>query len=156
MWRVVATVAALVGISACGGSANNGSHSSASCVNVDKTTWDVLGNYALDSGSSVCSGTIANTVSVAQTGCAGTLTFDGSTDLSGTIDGSSVSWSGSFPHNSGNVTLSNAKLTLSSDLKTATGTFDWSYSGAVTCAGHGCFTACNATASSCTPGSCTP
>lgn len=93
------------------------------------------------------------TVKVAQAGTALTVTAGGNS-YSGTIDGRSVSWTGSYPEDGGTTTITRMTLTLASDDNTLNGTSGWKWvsaSGAQKCEGTTQVTAQRAHAADTTP-----
>jgi hypothetical protein len=57
------------------------------------------------------------------------------TTFPGTVSGSDVSWTGSYPSASGTVTVNSVNSALSADLTTLTGSFAWTYAGRTQCTG---------------------
>ena len=49
------------------------------------------------------------------------------TDFSGTIKGSALTWSGSFPERGGTTTYNSVNLTVGADCTTLSGTTNWTY-----------------------------
>jgi hypothetical protein len=128
--QVLGVVSAL--LAACGGG-SSGSESSGTCANI-AGTWD--SSETVD-GSACGSGifTQQRAYTITQTGCAISVTVSGAT-FTGTISGSHLSWSGSYPEDGGTTTITGMNLTLSSDEGTASGTASWTWSGSgTTCAG---------------------
>jgi hypothetical protein len=87
-------------------------------------------------GSACGEGTYTDnkTYVITQSGCDITLTNSGLT-FHGSIDGSNLSWSGSYSEGTGTTTITGMAVTLSSDLGTATGTAHWTWTGSSTCSG---------------------
>jgi hypothetical protein len=112
----------------CGGG-SDGSGSSGTCANI-AGTWD--SSETVD-GSACGEGTFTQqqTYTITQTGCAITIAVPGTT-FTGTVSGSHLSWTGSFPSDGGTTTITGMNLTLASDQGSATGTASWTWSGSGT------------------------
>lgn len=112
-----------------GGSSGSSSGSSATCDNINGT-W--AGSDNVDA-SSCGQGTYSDSGSMVITQAAGSCSLSISYyDLGtwpGSVSGSSLTFSGSYPKDNGTVTLDNVDLTISQDLTTISGTITWSYTG---------------------------
>ena len=92
-------------------------------------------------------------VSVTQSGTALTVTAGGNS-YPGTIDGHTVSWTGSYPEDGGTTTITKMTLALASDARTLNGTSSWQWvsaSGAQKCEGTTQITAERTEAADTTP-----
>jgi len=92
-------------------------------------------------------------VGVTQSGTSLTVTAGGNS-YPGTIDGHTVSWTGSYPEDGGTTTITKMTLTLESDAKSLNGTSSWQWvsaSGAQKCEGTTQITAQRAEAADTTP-----
>jgi hypothetical protein len=59
----------------------------------------------------------------------------------GTVSGSHISWTGSYPSATGTVTINSVTAVLSDSLRTLTGSFTWTYAGNTHCTGTTTFSA---------------
>jgi hypothetical protein len=137
-WFVVALLTTAV--CGCGGHDNGSAGPPAvTCVNMGSATYVGTEDVATTSGS--CPGysdlSVTFTIVQAAGSCAFTLQSSRvpGTIFPGTVSGSNVSWTGSYPSASGTVTINSVNASLSDDLTTLTGSFDWTYSGNTHCTG---------------------
>ena len=97
------------------------------------------GNYCTGGGAQP-----PEQLTIAQTGCGITVstTTPGVGPFNGTIDGSTISWSGSYPDEGGTATITNLNGTLTGDPATSvTGSNNWSWGDGVgSCSGTSTFT----------------
>lgn len=124
---------------ACGGGGGGGS-GDGSTPSTPSDVANVAGEWNITERlNSTCSDDDYNqySVNVTQSGTALTV-LAGGNSYSGHIDGSTVSWTGSYPEDGGTTTITAMTLTLSSDANTLTGTSSWQWvsdSGAERCEG---------------------
>lgn len=137
-WLVVVLLTTVV--CGCGG---GGSESvdppPVTCMNMGTANYVGTEDVAVTSGACPSHSGLSVTFSIVQ--AAGSCDFtmqssliQGST-FYGTVSGSDVTWTGSYPSASGTVTIEGVDATLSADLTTLTGSFDWSYAGYTQCIG---------------------
>jgi len=119
-----------------GGSSGGSGTSGASCDNLDGT-W--TGSAQVD--ASACGkGTYTDTGSLIITqatgSCSVTIAYYSYGSMDGTVSGSTLSFSGSYPKFGGTISIDNQSVTLSADQTTLSGTVAWSYQGgSMTCSG---------------------
>lgn len=110
------------------------------CVNMGNASYVGTEDVVVASGICPSSSDLAVTFTIEQAAGSCDFTLVSSllpqgTIFHGTVSGSGVSWTGSYPSASGTVTITSVDATLSADLEALTGSFDWSYAGNVQCTG---------------------
>jgi hypothetical protein len=128
---------------ACGGSSSGGGTSSGSGSGSSGTCDDVNGTWtgsaqvdasACGEGSYTDTGSLVLTQSTGS--CSVAVSYYSYGSMNGTVSGSTLTFSGSYPKFNGTVTLDNVQVSVSSDLTTIAGTVPWSYKGSTkTCSG---------------------
>ncbi|MBK6900834.1 MAG: hypothetical protein IPH09_16815 [bacterium] len=109
------------------------------CSNMGSASYEGTEDVIVTSGSCSSYSDLAVTFTIVQ--AAGSCDFALQNSLipgtvfSGTVSGTDVTWSGSYPLASGTVTIDSVDATLSADLTSLTGSFDWSYAGSTECTG---------------------
>jgi len=123
---------------ACGGngSGGGGGGGGGTCDNIEGT-W--TGSAQVD--ASACGqGTYTESgplvITQAAGSCSISVAYYSYGSMSGSVSGSDVTFSGSYPKFSGTVTLDQVNLVVSTDQTTISGTITWTYKGgALTCGG---------------------
>jgi hypothetical protein len=135
-------VMALLAISACGcgGGGDSAGPPPDTCVNMGSASYVGTENVGINSGPCPSYSNLAVTFTIVQ--AAGSCDFTLQSSLvpvgsifSGTVSGSNISWTGSYPSASGTVTINSVNAALSADLTTLTGSFTWTYAGNTNCIG---------------------
>lgn len=109
------------------------------CVNMGSATYSGTEDVVVDSGPCPGYTDLALTFTIVQ--AAGSCDFTLQNSLvtghtfQGTVSGSDVSWTGSYPSASGTVTIDSVDAQLSADLTALTGSFTWTYAGNTSCTG---------------------
>jgi hypothetical protein len=120
-------VIGLLGLVACGGGGGGGSSSSCTECENAAGTWDTQEHIQ----SAACGEDSwdYNTYAVTQSGCSLTVVPVGSgLSFKGSICGSTLSWSGSYPEGVGTTKITSMTMTLAGTT-TFSGTAHWSWSG---------------------------
>jgi hypothetical protein len=136
-WLVIAllTTAAY----GCGGGDDSVKPPAHTCVNMGSASYVGTEDVGVTSGPCPSYSNLSVTFTIVQAAgsCAFTLqsSLVSGTTFSGTVSGSDVSWTGSYPSASGTVTINSVDATLSADLTTLTGSFTWTYAGNTQCTG---------------------
>lgn len=120
-------------ISSCGGGGGGGTPCGA-CLNVAGTwaTTEQVSSTTCDTGIYTESGIYT----VAQAGCALTVQDASGNTFSGSISGSQITWSGSYPEAGGTTSITSMTLNVAADGLSFSGTCEWTWSGAgSTCSG---------------------
>lgn len=110
----------------------SGGSSQTTCTSM-AGTWSVIETVA----DTTCSSTSGDqtVLTIVQDGCLLSL-YIGSATLTGSISGSTASWSGSFSRDGGITTITDATISTSTDGSTMTGTAHWTWSnGESSCSG---------------------
>jgi hypothetical protein len=109
------------------------------CVNMGSATYVGTENMVTSSGPCPSNPNLAVTFTIVQAAGSCSFTLQNSlvagTTFPGTVSGSKISWTGSYPSASGTVTINSVDATLSSDLRTISGSFAWTYAGNTHCTG---------------------
>jgi hypothetical protein len=109
------------------------------CVNMGSASYVGTEDVAIASGLCPSYSNLGVTFTIVQAAgsCAFTLqsSLVAGTTFPGTVSGSDVSWTGSYPSASGTVTINSVNAVLSADLRTITGSFAWTYAGNTHCTG---------------------
>ena len=101
--------------------------------------WTITETYLTDSCEGP-GGSDTYRVTVTQTGNAVTLMFDDGTTYDGTINGNTLTWSGSYPEEGGTTTVS-GEFIVSADERSLQGSDSWTWTdGSTTCSGTDSFT----------------
>ena len=115
-----------------GGSSSNTSGVSAKDVSGKWSVHEVVNESACGLGNE----TNDYNVTVVQSGAQITLTDSNGNTYTGSVNGSTISWKGSFSRDGGTVTITSMTLTLSSDGDSLNGTANWTWTGSgKTCSG---------------------
>ena len=138
----VIAVAALAFALGCGGSGPAAGVKN-TCVNVDAATFSGTESETFSTGTCPNSGPTPNSVTFAQAagGCSTTFTTTllPAITFAGNLKGSDLTWNGSYSLNGTLVTITNATGTFSADLKSVSGTIQFTRSGSVNCTGTATF-----------------
>jgi hypothetical protein len=135
-------VMALLAISACGcgGGGGDDQHPPSTCLNMGNSSYVGTENVSISSGACPSYTDLSVTFTVVQAAGSCDFTLQSSrvpvgTTFPGTVSGSNLSWTGSYPSASGTVTITGVNAALSTDLRTITGSFTWTYAGNANCTG---------------------
>lgn len=138
-WRVPLALLLLFALAACGGGGGGGEENSPPSTTPSDVA-NVAGEWSITERlNSTCTDDDYKqySVDVTQSGTELTVVAGGNS-YSGRIDGSTVSWTGSYQEDGGTTTITAMTLTLSSDANTLTGSSSWQWvsnSGAQRCEG---------------------
>ena len=127
---------ALLVIFACGSGGGGGGDGGGELVT---PSTDITGSWSIQEviDDTDCGGTgdtDSYTAEVVQSGNTLTVTIEGEV-FTGTISGSTVSWTGSYPDDGGTTTITSLELTVSSGGTSLTGTASWTFTNGVSCSG---------------------
>jgi hypothetical protein len=135
-------MAALLVVAACAcgcGSSDVVKPPDGSCVNMGTATYAGTEDMITSSGACPNYPGLAVTFSIVQAAGSCDFTLQSSRisgkTFSGTVSGSNISWTGSYPSASGTVTFTGVNAVLSANLDTLSGSFNWSYAGNTSCTG---------------------
>jgi hypothetical protein len=112
-----------------GGGSSGGTTGASSCDNLDGT-W--TGSAQVDAsacGQGTYTDTGALVITQAAGSCSVTIAYYSYGSMPGTVSGSTLTFSGSYPKSSGTVTIDDQSVTVSADQSTISGTVAWSYQG---------------------------
>jgi hypothetical protein len=132
-WLGILAILVFVGLVGCGSDGSSGSNGpSGSAAGAWTITETVGPNTCEDSG------TFSYTITITQNGNSITVATPVGT-FSGTIGGSTVSWTGSYPDAGGTTTITSLTATVSGN--TLSGSTQWTWTdGDFTCGGSSTFT----------------
>jgi len=124
----------------CGGGASSiVTPPAGTCVNMGSASYVGTETMSTTSGSCPSYSNLSVTFTIVQAAGSCAFTLQNSrvpgTTFPGTVSDGHVSWTGSYPSATGTVTINSVNATLSSDLKTLTGSFTWTYAGSTHCTG---------------------
>ena len=118
----------------CGGSSSSSNTSGVSPKDVSGK-WSVH-EVVNESACGIGNETNDYNVTVVQSGAQITLTDSNGNSYTGSVNGSTISWKGSFSKDGGTATITSMTLTLSSDGNSLDGTANWTWTGGgKTCSG---------------------
>ena len=136
----VIAVAGLAFALACGGP-GPGAGVKNTCVNVGAATFSGTESETFSTGACPNSGPTPNSVTFAQAEGACSVTFTTTLlpaiTFAGNLKGSDLAWNGSYSLNGTLVTITSATGTFSADLKSVSGTVQFTRSGGTGCTGTG-------------------
>jgi hypothetical protein len=136
-WFVMALLA--ISVCGCGGGSDSEGPPPDTCVNMGSASYVGMENVGINSGPCPSYSNLAVTFTIVQAAGSCDFTLQSSlvsgTTFSGTVSGSNVAWTGSYPSASGTVTINSVNAALSADLTTLTGSFAWTYAGNTNCTG---------------------
>ena len=129
---VLLLLSAAIFITNCGGGGGDKESSTpapapTTCANV-AGTWNTVEQV---DGTACGEGNFTenNTYNVAQNGCNLTVTDGSGNTFTGSINGNSGTWSGSFPEDGGTTTINSLSLTVSADGNSFSGSSSWTWVG---------------------------
>ena len=145
----------LLAVTACGGGGGGGGGSDPAPASTQPPvstpdvagTWEVTETNNDDCGDGNAPVTWAATVT--QNGTSVTVSYGG-VSRSGTMDGNTLSWSGSYPEEGGTTTVSSLTITFSGDSASGTATWSWT-DGTDSCSGTTAISGERASTSGTTP-----
>ncbi len=136
-WFVLALMA--LSVCGCGGDGDSAGPPPETCVNMGSASYVGTEDVGVTSGPCPNYSDLNVTFTIVQAAGSCDFTLQSSlvqgTTFPGTVSGSNVAWTGSYPSASGTVTINSVDATLSEDLTTITGSFAWTYAGNTNCAG---------------------
>lgn len=121
-------LSAVFTISACSSSDGGGGTATSEPIGDINGQWAI--NETISSSTAACTGTDSYSIQVAQDGNAVTVSAPaGSFD--GSINGNTLSWTGSYPEDGGTVTINSLTATVAADCNSFTAESSWTWTDGV-------------------------